>query len=183
MESDEERKMHRDARLRFVTRVRATSDPLRREVLFECLYGRRCCGSRLGHGRRLRGWHRSMSFGRRHCLPARFGCLRGRLSRWCCLPCGPRPISSGMRTTKTPGMRDRGTGGIAHDGAGDGADRSKHHRARQRSERSVTRAMLVRASLRGNQRQRYGCNCDCLFHLDALHTIRPLLRKCDGKRV
>ena len=80
-------------------------------------------------------------------------------------------------------MCDRGTCGIAHDRAGDGSDRAEHHRARQRTERSVTRAMLVRARLRGNQRQRYGCDCDCHFHREALHVTRPLLRKCDSKRV
>jgi hypothetical protein len=43
--------------------------------------------------------------------------------------------------------------------------------------------MLVRACPRGNQRQRYGCDCDCVFHPDTLRVIWPLLRKCDGKRV
>jgi hypothetical protein len=152
-------------------------------VLFECLHRRWRRRGGLGYGRSLRCWHRSVSSGRRHCLPARFGRLRGRISRRRRLPGGPRPMSGGMRMPKAPGMRDRGTGGIADNRAGDGANRPQHHRAGQRAKRGITRAMLVGARLRRNQRQRYGCDCDRLFHPDTLHITRPLLRKCDGKRV
>jgi len=46
-------------------------------------------------------------------------------------------------------MCDRWSGGIAHDGSCDRADRAKHDRAGQRAERGIAAAVFIRRSLSG----------------------------------